>query len=331
MPNKKIRVILFGLGSIGLEIARVIAARPHYEIVGAIDIDPNKVGRELGQVAGLKRDLGVTISDDAKATLKKRAGVVVHATGSYVKEVYPQLEMILSARHNLVSTCEELANAWAQNSADAKRLDKLAKARGVSLVGTGINPGYAMDTLPLMLTGVCQNVKHVRVKRVVDASKRRLQLQKKIGTGMTVAEFRERAARQEIRHVGLTESVALIARGLNWKLDKPEETIEPVVATREVRTDYFSVPPNFVTGVRQTAFGMLNGERVIELELVISVDAGKSSDEVWIEGTPNVHSSVEGIHGDLSTAAIVANTLRRIVEAPPGLYTMVDLPVISAR
>lgn len=331
MTRRKIRVILFGLGPIGLEIARVIAARPTYEIVGAIDIDPAKVGRDLGEVAGTKEKWGVIVSGDAKTTLKKRAQVVVHATGSTIAQVLPQLELILSTRHNIVSTCEELANPWLDNPSAAKKLDRLAKDRRVSLVGTGINPGYAMDTLPVMLTGVCQEVKKIRVKRIVDASKRRMQLQKKIGTGMTVAEFRERAANKEIRHVGLAESVGLVARGMGWKLDQQDDNIEPAVAKTEVRTDHFIVPANFVTGVRQTAFGIMDGQRVIELELLMSVDAGHSSDEVWIEGTPNVQSRVEGIHGDLSTAAIVANTIQRIVESPPGMQTMVDLPVISAR
>ncbi|HEY6042863.1 MAG TPA: dihydrodipicolinate reductase [Anaerolineae bacterium] len=331
MSSKKIKVILFGLGPIGLEIARVIAARPAYEIVGAIDIDPEKVGRDLGEVAGVKEKWGVVVSGDAKTTLKKRAAVVVHATGSTIKQVLPQLLQIIATRHNIVSTCEELANPWLDSPADAKKLDRLAKERRVALVGTGINPGYAMDTLPVMLTGVCQEVKKIRVKRIVDASKRRMQLQKKIGTGMTVAEFKERAAKREIRHVGLAESVGLIARGMGWKLDKQGNTIEPVVAAHEVRTDHYTVPTNFVTGVRQTAFGTVGGERVIELELLMSVDAGPSSDEVWIEGTPSVHARIGGIHGDLSTAAIVANAIQRIIESPPGLKTMVDLPVISAR
>jgi hypothetical protein len=331
MPPKKIRVILFGLGAIGSGIARVLAERPDYQFVGAVDVDPNKVGCDLGQVIGIKRELGVVVSDNLKKTLARRAEVLIHATGSYLQKVLPELEAGVSAKHNIVSTCEELSDPWAQNAKEAKALDRLAKEMGVSVLGTGINPGFAMDTLPLTLTAACQQVAHVRVRRVVDASKRRMQLQKKIGTGLSPAAFAEAAARREIRHVGLTESASLIARGLGWKLDSIQETIEPVLATRHVVTDHFTVEPRFVTGVNQVAHGLQKGVECITLELRMSVDAEESSDEVWIEGHPNLHALVKGIHGDVSTAAVAANAARRIVDAPPGLLTMLDLPLVSAR
>ncbi len=327
MASKKIRCISFGLGPIGAGIARVVAARSEFQIVGAIDIDPAKVGQDVGQVIGLGRSLGVKVSGDAQRTLCKTADVVIHSTGSVLENVEPQLGAIVRARHNIVSTCEELAEPWKHGKA-AKRLDLLAKRYRVSILGTGINPGYMMDTLPIALTGVCQEVSCVRVRRVVDASKRRLPLQKKIGTGLTLEQFRAKAGK-EIRHVGLAESVALIARALRWKLDSIEETIEPVVAQQPVKTQYFEVAPGFVTGVRQFGYGLKDGQRVIELDLRMSVDAGESVDEVWIEGKPAVHSVIQGVHGDLSTAAVAANSIRRVVAAPPGLLTMADIPIIS--
>ena len=331
MSTKKIRVILFGLGSIGMAIARVLAERPDYQIVGGLDLDRAKIGRDLGAVVSVGRGLGVTISDSAKDVLSQRAEVVIHATGSYLENVMPQLEAIVRARHNIISTCEELAEPWAQHPRSANALDRLAKEFKVSIVGTGINPGFAMDTLPVALTAVCQQVRRVRVRRVVDASSRRMQLQKKIGTGLTTAAFTDQVAQREIRHVGLYESASLIARGLGWELDRIEEEIEPVRATRRIVTDYFTVEPNFVSGVKQAAHAFNNGMEVITLEMRMAVDAGESSDEVWIEGHPNLHSRVIGIHGDISTAAVVANTARRIVGARPGLLTMLDLPIISAR
>ncbi len=328
MADKKIRVIHFGLGSIGSGMARMIAARSDFQIVGAIDIDPDKRGKDLGQVVGLNRNLGVKISDDAPKALKTKADIVVHSTGSYLDQVEPQLTAIIRARHNVVSTCEELAEPWTQAKI-ANRLDALAKKNGVTVLGTGINPGFIMDTLPIFLTGLCQEVKGVRVSRSVDASERRQQLQEKIGTGLTVEEFKVRAGKKEIRHVGLAQSVSLIARTLGWKLSRIEETIEPVIAQQLVRTEYFKVAPGRVTGVRQLGYGIKSGQRVIELDLQISVDAGENLDEVWIDGIPEIRSVVHGVHGDLSTAAIAANAIRRVVAAPPGLVTMTDLPIIS--
>ncbi|MBI4788133.1 MAG: dihydrodipicolinate reductase [Chloroflexi bacterium] len=328
MASKKIRVIAFGLGPIGSGIARVVAAREGFTIVGAVDIDPAKAGKDVGSVIGFDHPMGVPVSGDAAHVLKKKADVVIHSTGSVLTQVEPQLAAIIRARHNIVSTCEELSQPWTHGPV-AKRIDALAKKFGVTVLGTGINPGFMMDTLPILLTGVCQQVSCVRVRRVVDASKRRLPLQKKIGTGLTVDEFKAKAAKKEIRHVGLTESVALVARTLNWKLDKIEETIEPVVASTSVKTEYFEVAPGFVTGVRQFGYGIQNGRRVIELDLKMCVDAGESVDEVWLEGKPEIHSVIHGVHGDLSTAAVAANSIRRVVAAPPGLATMADIPIIS--
>jgi hypothetical protein len=331
MSTKRIRVILFGIGSIGAGIARVLAARKDFQIVGALDLDPAKIGMDLGQVSGLKEQLGVIVSAELKKTLARRAEVVVHSTNSYLEQVLPQLETIVGAGHNVVSTCEELSDPWAQSPEAADRLDRLAKKMEVSVLGTGINPGFMMDWLPVALTGPCQQVNRVRVRRVVDASKRRMQLQKKIGTGLSPATFAEMAARREIRHVGLQESVSLISRGLGWKLDSVSESIEAVVAKRMVVTDFFTVQTGFVTGVNQVARGLKNGVECIRLELQMSVDAGEDLDEVWIEGNPNLHSTVKGIHGDISTAAVAANSIRRVVEAPPGLLTMLDLPAVSPR
>lgn len=328
--SKKIRVILYGLGPIGAACARVLASRPDYEFVGAIDLDPAKVGKDVSAVIGLPEKTGVLVSKQAGRILAKDADLVVHATGSYLLQVRPQLEQIIQARKNIVSTCEELSNPWAQNPDVADALHLLAKKNRVTVVGTGINPGYAMDTLPVALTAVCQSVSHVRVKRVVDASTRRMQLQKKIGTGMSPEAFRQAAEHREIRHVGLSESVGLVARGLGWKLDEIREQIEPVIATKRVVTDYFTVEPNFVTGVRQWGRGLSEGMEKVVLELEMSVDAEEAYDEAWIVGSPNLHSLVKGIHGDISTAAVVANTARRVVEGKPGLMTMIDLPIVSA-
>lgn len=328
---ERIRVILFGLGPIGAECARVLAKRPDYQFVGAVDLDPTKVGKDISEILGLTEKTGVKVSDKVARVLAKDAELVVHATGSYLVKVRPQLEQIITAGKNIVSTCEELANPWAQNSQLADELHKLAKRNKVTVVGTGINPGFAMDTLPVALTAVCQDVKHVRVKRVVDASKRRRQLQQKIGAGMTQEAFRQAAARREIRHVGLSESVSLVARGLGWKLDDIQEELEPVVATQRIITDFLTVDSTFVAGVRQAGRGIVGGQEKIVLELEMTVDAGQAYDEAWIQGAPDIHSLIKGIHGDLSTAALVANTARRVVESKPGLLTMLDLPVVSAR
>ena len=301
-----------------------------YEIVGAIDSHPSKAFTDLGRVIGLRHDLGVLVSSDPKNVLALPADVVIHATSSSFATVMPELQMIIRAGHNVVSICEELADPWTTDPTLAEELDHLARRMVVSIVATGINPGFAMDSWPLSLTGMCEYVSRVRVRRLVDASRRRISLQKKIGTGMSAAGFAEAVERQEVGHVGLRQSVSLIAQGLGWKLDVIEEQIEPVLATRRVVTDHFTVEPHFVVGVNQLARGISKQVERIRLELAISVDAPESTDQAWIEGRPNLYSEIKGIHGDISTAALAVNTARRITSARPGLLTVRDLPLISA-
>lgn len=325
-----IRIVHYGLGPIGAGIARVAASRAGVQIVGAIDVDPNKAGKDLGEVIGLGRSLGVLVSGNAEEVLQRtRPDVVVHATGSHLAQVAPQLRQIIRAGAALVSTCEELSFPFVAAPALATALDRLAREHGVALVGTGINPGFAMDTLPLALTAVSQRVDSIQVLRRQDAARRRLPLQQKVGAGLTVEEFEERVRQGSVRHVGLPESAYALAHGIGWALDRVEEKIEPVVATREVRSSETTVAPGRVLGVRQVAHGIVAGRVVVTLELEMYLAAENPHDHIVIEGVPRVDVVVnEGTHGDLATAAILVNAIPRILQAEPGLRIMEDLPIV---
>jgi hypothetical protein len=323
-----LRTIHYGIGPIGAEIARVAAAREGVEIVGAVDIDPAKVGQDLGEVVGLGRALGVAITDKARDLFAATpADVVLHTTGSYLAQVRPQLEEIVDAGLNVVSTCEELAYPRAQHPDIADELDRRCRERGVTVLGTGVNPGFVMDTLALVLSGVCQDVTAVRCQRVVDASSRRQPLQKKIGSGLTREEFQQLVDARQVRHVGLYESVVMIADALGWRLDRVEETTAPMIAEEFIKTDYFEVQPGRVTGVNQVGRGLVGGREVITLSLQMYLGAREPRDAIQIEGTPNVDLVLRGgTHGDRATTALVVNAARRVVGAPPGIITMKDLP-----
>ncbi|MFQ6015980.1 MAG: dihydrodipicolinate reductase [Anaerolineae bacterium] len=326
--NDKIRTIHFGLGYVGTEIARLVSHRRDMEIVGAIDIDEAKVGLDLGRVLGEDQDWGIVISDDPQAVLTSGgADIVVHCTGSYLPQVYPQLVEVIEADLNLISTCEELAYPALQHPDLAHELDRLARQHGVTVLGSGINPGFVMDKLVVVLSGATQEVKSVRVTRVVDASQRRFPLQKKVGAGLSVEEFEERVKKGTVRHVGLRESAALIAASLGWELDDLQEMTEPVVATRKARTRYVAVEPGQVAGVRQVVQGLKEGVELIRLELQMYLDAEEPRDSIYIEGTPNIDMTIAGgIHGDRGTAAVIVNSIPSVVAAPPGLVTVEDLP-----
>jgi len=328
----KAKAVQFGCGPIGCSVVRYASLRPDVELVGAVDIDKSLVGRDLGEVAGIKNKLGVSISADADAVLSQaRPDVVFLTTSSSLKVVYPQVEKCVAAGANVISTCEELSYPYRKAPQLSAEIDKIAKANNVTVLATGVNPGFLMDAWPLFMTGVCQQVKRVKVVRVQDASPRRGPFQKKIGAGRTLEEFKKLVATGTLKHVGLPESIAMIASGLGWKLDEITESIEPVVAKTQVKTDFVTVEPGQAAGVRQVGRGIHAGEELVTLEFEAFVGAPESYDAVYITGTPNLEVVIRGgTHGDIATAAIVVNSVHRVMDAPSGLVTMRDLPMVSA-
>ena len=328
----KVKAVQFGCGPIGCSVVRYAWQRPDIKLVGAVDIDESLVGHDLGEVAGISNKLGVSISADADAVLSQaKPDVVFLTTSSSLKVIYPQVEKCVAAGANVVSTCEELAYPYRKDPQLSTEIDKIAKTNRVTVLSTGVNPGFLMDAWPLFMTGVCQHVKRIKVVRIQDASPRRGPFQKKIGAGRTLEEFKKLVATGTLKHVGLPESIAMIARELGWNLDEITESIEPVVTKAQVKTDFVTVAPGQVAGVRQVGKGIRAGEELVTLEFEAAVGSPESYDAVYITGTPNLEVVIKGgTHGDIATAAIVVNSAHRVIDAPPGLVTMKDLPIISA-
>jgi len=328
--KKKIRAIQYGIGPIGASIAKLMREKQAIEIVGAIDNDPAKVGLDLGEVVGAADwPWGVKVSDDAASVLEQNADVVIHSTSSALPKVMDQLLACLEAESCIVSTCEELSYPYRTYPELAAKLDAVAKECGVALIGTGVNPGFVMDKLVVTLAGVSQRIEHAKALRVVDASKRRLPLQKKIGAGMSVEEFRAKVAEGVIKHVGLPESVAMVADSLNLPVEQITETIEPKVATERVQTEYLAVEPGQAAGVHQIARGTSkDGKELVYLELQMYVGAKDPADTISLTGLPNISLVIPGgSHGDIATASVVVNSIPVILDAPAGLRTSRDLPI----
>jgi len=229
----------------------------------------------------------------------------------------------------VVSTCEELAAPGPGREALHRRIDALARKRKISILGAGVNPGFAMDALALMLTSVCSKVERVSVVRVVDAASRRLPLQRKVGAGLSLPQFRRAADEGKVGHVGLAESVAMIAQALGWKLDRIDQTIEPAIAPRDFDTPYLRVAAGTASGIRQHGRGYRNGAIVISLDLQMYVGAESPRDHIIVDGVPSLDVTVAGgIPGDVATAALVVNAIPKVKAARPGLLTMRDLPLL---
>lgn len=323
-----IPVVQVGLGPIGCEVLRAVHGRRMLRLTAAVDIDPAKAGRDAGEIAGIGA-IGVSVSSDIPPVTDSNGAVALHTTGSYLDQVMGQLEALIEAGYHVVSTCEELAYPQALHFQEFKHLDALARARGVAVLGTGVNPGYVFDTLILTATAVCQKVEHIRARRVLDAGKRRLPLQQKVGAGLSVEEFQRRVDAGLVRHVGLGESIRMVTDALGWGLSRTEEETEPVIATEERRTEYLTVPAGAVAGVHQTGRAFSGDREVLSLDLQMYVGAPESYDEIEVSGTPPLKLRIEGgAPGDPSTAAIAINAIPAVLAAPPGLTAMPQLRLV---
>jgi len=320
--TQPITVAQYGIGPIGAEIARLLLTKPWIKVTGAVDIDPNKIGKDLGEVIGLGRPVGVLVT----AELQGKPDVVCHSTGSRLREVSGQLEMLLERGCHVVSTCEELS--FPLDREIREKLQQVARSRNVTLLGTGVNPGFVMDKLPLTITSVCQEVKSVEILRIQNASTRREPLQRKVGAGMTVEEFRDAVSAGRIKHMGLRESLMMVGNGLGVDFDSvSDEQIEPIVAETEVVTQYLRVAPGQVAGVHQTIYGKGRVNVSLELRMYVGAEA-VAADRVIVRGVPDVEMTIkDGVHGDRATAAMVVNSIPRLTVARPGVLTMDDIPI----
>jgi len=331
-----IRVVQYGLGPIGQAVARTVLDKAEtgaVSLVGAIDIDPEKAGRDLAEVIGADGvETGITVSDDAETVLAESdPDVVLHTTTSFLSEVTDQLVQCARTGAHVVSSTEELSFPYDRAPEVADRLDQVARDEGVVIVGTGVNPGYAMDTLPLTVTGVCTTVRQISVERVVNASERREPLQDKIGAGITSEAFEAQKASGTFGHIGLRESLLMLADGLGWSLDSVTEELQPVLADRTVDTGYRHVEAGAVAGIHHTAAGLVDGDPRLHLDLKMYVGAELSYDAVKVDGAPPIHLRFRGgIFGDTATVGMLVNTIPLAMDASPGLRTMADLPVPRA-
>jgi len=325
----KIRVVQFGLGPIGQACVKTLLQKPAVELIGGIDIDPAKSGRDLGEVCGLPQKLGVPVRHDTQSALAEwRPHVVLHTTSSFLPRIEEQLTDIIRAGAHVVSSSEELFFPFERDPDFCTRLDQLAQQNQVAVVATGVNPGFTMDILPLCLTGVCTQVSAIKIYRYADASKRRLPFQQKIGAGISRAEFRQKVASGTFGHIGLRESAMTIAKALNWEISAFKETIKPVIAQKRVKTPFLTVSAGQVAGIHQTLKCRIGAKDALVFDWMMSVGAKETVDGVRIAGDPPIEMCIPGgVFGDTGTIGALVNTLPKISNAKSGLRTMLDLSV----
>ena len=325
-----IRIVQIGIGPLGRMISEYVAGRSNMNVVAAVDKDPALAGKDLGRLCSAG-SISVPVSPSLERALGQvAADVAVLTTVSDLARITPQIEEILKQGLPVVTTCEELAFPWETDPQIASRIDSLAKEKGVAVLATGVNPGFLMDTLPLALSAICQRVDAVKGSRRQDASTRRVPFQRKIGAGLSLEEFEEKKKRGDLRHVGLTESMQMIASRIGWKLDRIEDLISPVVAETRIDTESMSIEAGLAAGVQQIGRGFVGNIEKITLTFRASVGEPSPEDTVELLGIPHIVSTIQGgVHGDVATCAITLNAVGQVLRAEPGLRTMVDLAPVS--
>ncbi len=331
-----ISVVLWGMGSMGSGMGRMLAEKTGVRIAGGIASREKKSGEDIGDLIGLDRQLGVKATNKPAEAIDSDADVVLNATGSFREDVREELEFALERGCDVISIAEEMAYPQAADADFADELDRLARENGVSLLGTGINPGFVLDLLIITLSGACFEVEKIEASRVNDLSPFGPTVMKTQGVGTTVEEFEEGVKSGEIvGHIGFRESIEMVADRLGWQLDSVEESREPIVSETHRETEHVEVEPGMVAGCRHIARGIKDGQELIVLKHPQQIhpdQAGvETGDYIKIYGDPGVDMAIQPeIPGGKGTMAVTINMIPQIVKAEPGLRTMADLPVPGA-
>lgn len=323
-------ILQIGFGPLGIQIAKYIADKTTVKTAVGVDINPDYVGKKLSDLSRkLSKDVTIYNSvENAIASLHTKPDVAIITTVSSLDKLIPQVEEVAKFGIPIISTCEELSYPWQLQPELSKKLDAICKENNIACLGTGINPGFLMDYLPSVLTSISKEIAHVTVERVQDATPRRVPFQKKIGAGLDLDAFRKKEAEGTLRHVGLLESVYLLADAIGLKLDKVTESLAPVIAENDVASEAIKVKKGQARGVEQIGYGYVNGVEKIKMHFKAAIGEKKSFDKVSIKGIPNFSSEIDaGINGDIGTCAITINCINSILKAQPGLQTMSSIAV----
>ncbi|AOY76961.1 2,4-diaminopentanoate dehydrogenase [Clostridium formicaceticum] len=336
---KNIKVILWGFGAMGSGMAQMLLKKKGVEIVGVCDRNPDRKGKDIFEL--LKIDRGdhpsVVVTDTIEEIAKQGAAdIALIATDSFTKGTFEKIKLMVENKINVISTAEEMAYPQAQEPELAKEMDRLAKENGVSILGTGINPGFVLDLLILALTGTCESVEHIKAARINDLSPFGRAVMEEQGVGLTVDAFEEGVKNGKVAgHVGFPESIHMVADGIGWKVGKIDQTREPIVTNVYRETKYTKVEAGNVAGCRQCGYGYVDGELKIEMEhpqqILPEKEGIDTGDYIWIKGTPDISLQIKPeIPGGIGTIAMCVNMIPHVINALPGLKTMLDLPVPRA-
>ncbi len=325
-----INILQIGFGPLGIQIGKYIAQKENVRTTAVVDIEAKLLGKSLDSIDG-KLPSNIYVFNDLKVaieSLEQKPDVAIITTVSSLKKLIPQIEDVAAFGIPVISTCEELSYPWKLQPEISQQIDTICTKNNIACLGTGVNPGFLMDYLPSVMSSVCKDIEMITVERIQDATPRRIPFQKKIGAGLTIEAFKQREKEGTLRHVGLQESMYLLASSIGFELDKVTESLNPVIADKPIETKDLSINKNDARGVEQIAYGYKNGVCKIKMHFKAAIGEARSYDKVTIKGTPSFSSEIDGgINGDIATCAIAINCINSVLKAPSGLHTMADIGV----
>lgn len=329
-----IKVVQWGFGAMGSGMVKRMLGMNDIEVLAVIDKKPELQGKDIGDVLSLGEKTGITVTDDAENVLcEKKPDVTLLVTGSFIDEVTPALKTIMESGSNCITIAEEMAYPWRLYPDKSNELDEIAKKNGVTLLGTGVNPGFVLDTLILCLTGVCSRIEKITATRINDLSPFGPTVMQTQGVGTTVEEFNKGLEKGTIvGHIGFQQSIAMIADALGWKLDDIVEKREPIIAKKHRESKYIKVEPGMVAGCRHCGYGIKDGKNVIELihpqQVQPSAEGIETGDFIKIEGATSIEMCIKPeVPGGEGTINVTVNMIPHVVKADPGFTSMKDMPL----
>ena len=338
MRKENVKVIVWGLGAMGKGIVEMLLKKKGVEIVGAV-VRGDKIGKSMYELIGIDRgDRPDVIAGSYEDVIKEGAAdVVIISTDSYTRTNFDKIKYCLERKINVISTAEEMAYPKAQSPELAAELDRIAKENGVTVLGTGINPGLIMDLLVITLTGACIDVESIKAERVNNLSPFGPTVMHEQGVGITVEEFNRRVAENDLAgHIGFPESINMIADALGWKLSgEIKQEKSPIISKVYRKAPHAEVQPGDVAGCFMKGYGYVDGELKIEMlhpqQVEPQLEGVETGDYITIKGTPNISMQIKPeVPGGIGTIAMAVNMILHVINASPGLKTMIDLPVPRA-
>lgn len=334
---ENIRIAIWGFGAMGAGMADMLSRKKGVDVVAVCDLHPDRVGKSAGEILGIDKWKDVVVERDIEKALEgKRTDLCLVATDSFTKGAFPKLKLILEQGINVITTAEEMAYPKAQEPELTRELDEIAKINGVTVLGTGINPGLIMDLLVVCLTGCMEDVKHIEAKRVNSLSPFGETVMEEQGVGITVDEFNDRVSKGELAgHVGFSESINMIADAIGWKVEKFEQQMKPILTNIDRKSPYGFAAAGNLAGINMTGQGYVDGEVKIDMihpqQIEPEMEGTHTGDYITIKGNPPVNMSIKPeVDGGIGTIAMCVNMIPHVINAKPGLRTMIDLPVPRA-